>query len=161
MKELIDGIIKYILDNNSYYNGGFTADRTEVKKIFPNDTLGNYFYIKIPDSINVRNSNHYAVNDCSTAAGVEMQSKLVAVIRGGNAYIATENIVATLQALQLRVTGLALNKEVVIDAEISDSEERKHAKARADGFTIISVNFVINYIFKPKDLKCLTSPCTC
>jgi len=161
MKELIDGIIGFILDNNKYYTGGYSANGANIREVFPDDTRGNYFYIRIPNTIDVSNAAAFKVSDCATAAGIEMKAKLVAVIRGGDPYVMVENMISTFQNLQLRVTSIVIDSEVVIDAEVSGDEERKIAKARSVDFTIISLNFVMNYIFKPKDLSCLVSPCTC
>ena len=161
MKKIIDEIVKFILDNNPYFGSGSFVFSSGVREVFPDDTRGNYFYVRLPDEIRISNDKAYSVAGCSVPAGIEARATLVACVKNADIFILAENLVNTMQAIGLRPSGLILDPEAVIHKEIKEAEDRKRALANVGDYSIISINFEFRYPVNPRELTCLPSPCSC
>jgi hypothetical protein len=171
LKEIKDRVLQY----QPYFSAGYedvVQDQTlgivtnGDEAIFPNDTLGDYFYLRIPDVNQFRINNQYMIASC-TGNGYETSSNifLVACVRNADPDILVSNIVnilRTYNGLILRdwvhQSGVVVRREL---AKMKDAESINAALARLDqNYTIVSVGFTLTYgmstYTKP---DCLPDPC--
>lgn len=151
----------FILSKNTYFKHGYvdvvkdvaTGILRDGARIFPNDTLGNYFYI--------RNTKEY---DVSYNNDIKLRSELVlvAVMSEGDCDILATNLIQTLNDLSCHMGGIVVLGKIITDAatvisnEIDDKKTAEAAMNRM-GNTIISINFEYNYTFTK---QCIKNPCT-
>lgn len=142
---------------------GIIADGNEI--VFPNDTLGDYFYLRIPDTNTFRQNNSYRISD--KLMGYESVSNiyLVAVVANADPDILISNIVNLIrdqEGVILRdwvgQSGVILRREL---SKLDGNENIQAALQRLDSTqTIVSVGFSItvpvNPYVKP---DCLPNPC--
>jgi hypothetical protein len=171
---MLKGTLKNIADTIQEYNPYFdryfynaTADEFGVSdgenRIFPADTYGDYFYLRLPDNVGLGNSNTAKINDCTVAVSVSTRIVLVACVRKADEDKLIINLVSTLATLPVRMTGAIYNKEQVVMQELSKVPEKNVDKAlstlKAD-YTIVCIKFDYVYDFAPYRLNCLPNPCT-
>lgn len=161
MKDYLEQIIKFILEHNPYYNGGYMARPSELREVFPDDTKGDHFIMILEDDMRISSRVSARVDMCASPSVVESNTRIVAMIRGADRFAMVENLVNTLQALGVRIASMTIDEEAIIDKLIKGKEERDAAKARVGDYSIVSVNFTTSYIIHPKQLSCITSPCSC
>lgn len=161
MKEYLEQIIKFILEHNPYYNGGYMVRPSELREAFPDDTKGDHFLMMLEDDMRISSRVSAKVDMCASPAVMESNTRIVAMIRGADHFLMAENLINTLQALGVRITSMTIDEEGIIDKLIKDKDDRNAAKARVGDYSMVSVNFTSNYIITPKQLSCITSPCSC
>ena len=161
MKEYLDSIVAFIAEHNRYYSGGQWVLPEDVKNVFPDDTRGDHFIVLLGADMRISNRIAARVDACLTPAVMEGSADVIGMIRGADRFAMLENIIYTLQALGVKINSSTIGEEAVIDKVIKGREERDAAKARVGDYSMVSVNFTTNYIITPKQLSCITSPCSC
>lgn len=161
MKEYLEQIIKFILEHNPYYSGGYMARPSRLREVFPDDTKGDHFIMILEDDMRISSRSSARADMCASPAIVESNTRIVAMIRGADHFAMAENLINTLQALGVKIGSMTIDEEAIIDKLIKGKEEQNAAKARVGDYSIVSVNFTTSYIVHPKQLSCITSPCSC
>ncbi len=171
----LDSIAEFIMQHNTYFavgysnvwldeTTGFVAD--DKTPVFPSDN-GNYFYLRLPKSIDFLYSTNYNYSDCSGGIGSRSQVILVAVIKEKNPDVLLENLVATLRnykQAELRLRSALYQAMYVIEQELAfiSESEREQAMKRIDyGSSYVSITFDITETILSDKLSCIEPPCSC
>lgn len=160
----------YILAQNTYFDNGYDdvfqdyrgVIRDTDKAIFPEDTLGNYFYLRQPDSFTFNNNEAYKISACQAPMGMRGEVTLVAVVINGDTDKLFGNLLYTLLKFgNVLVTKGILQAERVVLQELSKMDKDKISVALArmpKGAAIVSITFNIEEgIYN----KCIVDPCKC
>ena len=166
----ITEIKDYILAQNTYFTNGYDdvfqdyrgVIRDTDKAIFPEDTLGNYFYLRQPDNFTFNNSEIYRISQCQAPLGIKGEIVLVAVVLNGDTDKVFNNLIYTLIKFgSVLITKGVLQPERVVLQELTkmDKEKIKPALARIpNGAAIVSITFNIEEgVYN----KCIVDPCKC
>jgi hypothetical protein len=163
----------FILQYNPYYTTGFAnvlqydngLVATTGQAVFPADNLGNYFYLRMPNQVQVDNSPAYTIADNGLGIGLQYNVVLVACMLDGNAECMITNLLTTLMRYHnepLRITTVLPNAEDVIFQELSKVNEAtaiNAVKNLPEKLTICSIHFTFTIPFVPQQLGCLSTPC--
>lgn len=144
---------------------GFVAD--DKTPVFPCDNLNDYFYLRLPNSVDFVYSTDYNYSQCKGGIASRTQVVLVAVVKENDPDTLLENLIATLRTYSeanLRLRSAIYQKAYVIDQElrfISESEREQALKRIPFNSAFVSISFeVIETIVSPK-LNCIEPPCSC
>lgn len=165
----------FIIENNSYFNKGFynafQDNQTGKiysgdKVIFPDDTLGNYFYLRLPKNYSFSENTYFATDECHRAIGLNAQVVLVACMCNADTDILLFNLVNTIGSFNevIKIVSATGDSTNVIATELAkiSKENIDAALQRLDkDYTIVSVNFTYTKGFDFVDLNCLTNPTIC
>lgn len=176
--ETLIALKNHILQYNTYFSSGFEdvsitengmvyAHLDNSKIIFPDDTLGNYFYLRTADRTTTNYSSGYKANDCQNNFNITPSIILVACMRGTDKYQLLDNITSTLiyYSADLRVSEILGESEAVIVRELSKVKKEVRDKALANkdkNYSIISISFTVTVPYNPIDITkedCLPNPC--
>jgi hypothetical protein len=134
--------------------------------LFPNDSLGDYFYLRVPDSGRFIVNNTLKISDCSgDGYQITMPVYLVACVRNADPDKLISNIINVIRTIEgVRLADFIVNSESVVVREMSKVKDRNSLmtslKNLCDSYTIVSVGFAINSTLdtytKP---DCLPNPC--
>lgn len=178
---ITDKLRDFILDHNRYYTTGYADAYLDPIKgeifarlpsgdlisLMPNDTLGDYFYIRINESMSfVRGP---VISDCGNNGYLaKLSCTLVSVIKSADAADTLFNLASTLQQAEtgtIELTGCNWRTQGVIFNECKafgdKNEAAIEALTRVTDECIVSVSF--NYItpFPLISLDCIEKPCKC
>lgn len=171
LKDSIISLKDFILDNNSYFSSGYGPvffNDKGILEVFPNDKLGDYFYIRHAAKATVDSTAAMKISDCATPMGVRSECFLIACVREADNDRLINNLVHTIQGSGRNavVTGLTYEREAVVLQEMPKhpKEDREKALQNLSNWTIVSVQFNLTVRVKPvKNLaECIENPCkTC
>lgn len=168
----------YILAQNTYISKGFAVafkdtvskqvlchSGTDFVQVMPNDTLGNYFYIRYVKGIEFTADYNSRIADnqkLNLSYLDKMPVVLVFVVKDADPYALLDNIRVTCAGFsnfKVIPTGAVTIPEIVIQDEMSgaDKGDIQAALQRAGGYTIISVSATITKQYYPT--KCISDPC--
>lgn len=181
------GIAKFIADQNKYYTNyffdaikdpitgivrGLANDESgEYINLMPNDSLGNFFYIRVDP--NIRLIPDIVMTDCLPAIPRGfLGCTLVMCFNEGNPDTMVDNMVSSLiKAGGGNISmqgGILWDSVSVISNELSGlptgenkEETIKRALARIDTFTFVSVSFSYLVTISLLDSDCYNNPCVC
>lgn len=171
----------YVLSQNTYLGKGFAVafkdeqtkkvycrDGTELTPVMPNDTLGDYFYIRYERGVKFSTDLNGRIADCAElglAFNDEMQVVLVVCVRDADEFTLLNNIRLTCSkfpTFKAVPVGATLIRELVVANEMAGAEKDDLLAAlqRLGNWTVISVNINLNSQYLPTN--CITNPCkTC
>lgn len=171
-KSTLHNIKEHVLQHNTYLTHGYSNvymsdqgvhDGEQV--VFPNDTLGDYFYMRLPSGANVTNNRAASISDCVSGLQARMNAILVAVVRNADADILLLNLASTLsQYGDISVTNVMWQAEEVIIQELRaiGVETMTAALARHDkNTTIVCIKFDYTAVVQQNGINCLPNPCEC
>lgn len=144
---------------------GFVAD--DKSAVFPADNLGDYFYLRLPKSIDFVYSTNYSYSQCLGGIASRSQVVLVAVIKENNPDALLSNLVATLRNYKeadLRLRSALYQPMYVIEQElrfISESEREQAYKRIPFGSAFVSITFDVTETILSDKLNCIEPPCSC
>lgn len=163
-KAALSDIRDKILTANTYFAQGFSDVYSDNTKgivnaeaiVFPSDTLGNYFYLRLPKSITFNNG----LGDLTPT----MSIILVAIVRDADADKLLTNLLQTLlnQCQSVGITAANVIREDVLRTELQgilDAKGIEAALARLNNFTLVSVSFTYATEIMKKPLTCIVNPC--
>lgn len=178
IKTKITELKDFILEHNTYFDNAF--DNTfqnssnglvldNQNTVFPNDQLGNYFYLRLPDEMRfVYNAAKYKIEDCGFSFGISGRLYLIAYVHNGNTDVLFENMVNTLQQFtnaDLTFINGSFEKEAIVMQELKKISQKSIQAALQnmnEKDALVSIIFEIATNFKQKKLSCLPNPCgTC
>lgn len=158
-----------ILQYNTYFNAGFDdAYQSEngvyqgEKILFPNDTLGDYFYIRPDNPVGI--SNDSAISSCYTAFALDASATLVAVVKSANSTMLVNNLMTSLAYTGATVESATFQHEEIIRQELGAMSQEDLTAALANyhrSTTIVSIAFTYNLPLPLTKINCLPNPCEC
>lgn len=172
LQDKLNSIRDSILRYNTYFKNGYSSvyvdDKSvrETKKqiaVFPNDTLGDYFYIRLADAAAFKFTPR-VLADCINGYDLTANLVLVAVVNNADSGDLIHNLVSTFSQIGgTNVTSAIWIKEDVVKEEMKSMDKKEInaalSKLKAD-HTIVSVKFGYNGTIGIIDLNCIQNPCT-
>lgn len=171
----LTAIKDYILQYNTYFGKGFDdvwMDETTGivagdKPIFPNDTLGDYFYLRLPNQSRFDYNRVNVVSDCANTPSIVSELTLVACVRKASYDRLVTNLLNTLSSYNadVRFTSVIYRSEDVVLKELArmKKENIEAALKRLGNHTIVSISFALSVSFTLKKVTagCILNPCVC
>lgn len=171
----ITALKDYILTWNTYFTNGYddvymdenTGIVANDKPVFPNDKIGDYFYIRLPQQTRFDYTAASTINDCSNTPMLDAELTLIACMRNASADILMTNLVNTISSYNdaVRFISARYNSEDVVLQELSRMKKEKvdAALSRLGNHTIISVTFrmLVNFKLRKVSADCILNPCVC
>lgn len=168
----IQDIKERIMEKNTYFNNGYAIafnrgdgvyynDSNGYINLLPNDTLGNYFYIRGNDII-----THNTATEIANCLGYEyndtLEITLVAVVKDADSGVLIENLRNTLSSIRdIKVTLSRTQyiREQVMINELRgvEREEVNKALQRLKNENIISITSIIQDTYPVSN--CIIDPC--
>jgi hypothetical protein len=141
---------------------GYIHNGNEV--VFPNDTYGNYFYLRIPSKLSVVYDANFN-NGNWNSLGISSLVTLVAMVKDADPQKLALNIMSTIGRacnFQKKFTTILIHNEDVISTELANCTEDVILKAIqcvSDDITLISITFTLTIAQDLLQLNCLLNPC--
>lgn len=171
LQDKLDELKEFILQHNGYFNNAYSGvyvdQQTGViykgqEAVFPNDTLGDYFYLRQANSTQLQYTQ-LSTGTQGLTLGVPVV--LVACLKSGSADILLQNLINTLRAFQpenIRFTSFLFNGSDVILQELAGLTEKANIEAALQRLqsVIISVSFTYSLNMQFQKLNCIQDPCT-
>lgn len=172
-QDKLDDMAAFIMEHNTYFDEayshvwmdekrGFIADD---KIVFPNDTLGSYFYLRLVKDVQFEYNNIYRFSQCVDGIGAKTPVILVAVVKGGDSTKVLRNMVNTLRNYKdVRIRSGIYQSEYVILQELSRVSEETQLVALQrlpKGSAIVSLTLDITQRVDDYKLNCIVDPCKC
>ncbi len=176
LKAKLEMLKEFILTNNTYFTSGYANavqdDETgivhERVPLFPNDALGNYFYLRVQRGVQFSYEGMYKMSDAVGSVGINAQIVLVACVRNADADKLAENLVMTMSRYYpeyIKLQQVLYQSEQVVGQELAllSRENIQAALQRIDSdYTMVSLLFSYAAPIIVQPLKCITNPCkTC
>lgn len=173
IKASIQALEKFILANNKYfttsfsdvsqspYNGFIMSGEDPV---FPNDTLGNYFYLRVPNYLQFDDSMQFLHAEGDVRVGLKMPMVLVACVREADDVALLENLITTLRQYMpdyIKFVNCTFQKEIVITQELAriPKEDIQEAIKKVDmDYAIVSITFLFTFPYLFQELNCIQTP---
>lgn len=170
----------FILSKNTYFDSGYAVafkdaeskriivrNGTDFIPVMPNDTLGNYFYIRYNGSLAFNEAFGERMADCGpsrTTYNDRQPINIVAIVKDADEYTLLNNLRNTCAVFTVFTptpTGAILVPEQVIQDEMSGAAQADIAAAlqRIGSRTIVSLTVNIQDNYTPN--KCINDPCKC
>ena len=172
IQQQLDAISNFIKLHNPYFDKGFSFVEQSDKNgyvhngsevIFPNDTFGDYFYIRVPSRLGF--AYDLANGDGRNTFGVSTPLVIVAVMKDADPYKLALNLISTIGKMcdiGKQFTAILIHSEDVLLQELAkaaDAEQDKALRNIQQGYTYVSVNFTMTYTQPYIALNCITKPC--
>lgn len=172
LKHLRDFVIRYNPLFQRGYETAYQDEQTGIihsdrMEIFPNDTLGNYFYFRLPKNYGFVEGSFFANDDCARGLGMATPIIMVACVRNADADKLLFNLINTISLFDtasVKINSAIGNSIAVIQQELSKikKENLDAAKQRLDmDYTIVSITFTYTKSFEFTELHCLQNPLVC
>lgn len=175
IRESLEQIRDSILAANTYFAKGFTDvvmdEATGIVHnnipVFPADTFGDYFYLRLPDSFSGISGDAMKIQDCTGSVGISVNPFLIAVVRGADNLKLIDNLIYTLKSFgdDVRVQSIVINSEAVINQELAKMKKQNREKALqnfdSSESVAVSVRFSYTVFYGDKSGVCIENPCKC
>lgn len=125
-----------------------------MKYIGVDDTKGDYFYIRIPDSI--KTSHIKAKADCNVAIEESVSCSLVAIVKDANVFNLKDSIVnVLLKTRVIAVTKQYIDPVAILKEELKGLKESviKSSCAKIGNKTIVRIDFDIKRTFETNNCE--------
>ena len=155
IQDKLTALKDYILQYNTYFGKGFddvwmdenTGIVENGKPIFPNDTLGDYFYLRLSNQSRFDYNRAAAISDCANTPNVVSEITLVACVRKANYNTLMTNLLNTVSSYNadVRFTSAIYRSEDVVLKELArmKKENIEAALQRVGNHTIVSISFAL------------------
>lgn len=157
----------YILETNLYFDRGFSDVYLDEKRgivhnnnvVFPMDTLGNYFYLRLPSVVRFTTRPQDKISDCLYGFSINAPVILVAVVKDADADKLMTNLLSTLASQSVSIQSAIFESASVVLQELArtKTEIQDAALARIGKHTIVSISFTLDSQFIPSN--CIVNPC--
>jgi len=137
--------------------------KNDQELIFPADDLGNYFYLRLPNSLGADYGKQYQISDVAQGIGIRYDVVLVAVVNDADNSLLLENMLTTLMRYnkeELKITKAIFQTDVIILQELKKDLAPSALQRFSEGDTgICCVNFSFTIPFVAQQLTCIQNPC--
>lgn len=169
----------FILEKNTYLGEGYANAFKEAESnkvfarsssgdliaVFPNDTLGNYFYIRHDNGLSFSANLAARATDCGPGRlgfNDTATLQIVAIVKNADAYSVIDNLRNTAMmytGMDVIPTAAIWNREQVLLEEMSGAEgsEKQAALKRLKDETIVRVTCICGKTYTPS--TCIKDPC--
>lgn len=164
---------QYILLYNKYFSDSYVDVSMQALTgyimsgqlpVFPNDTLGNYFYIRTPNYTKFSYDKTNIQQEGINPIGIEIPCVLIACVRSADPNILLENLITTISAYlpdNIKLINCTTQQDIVIAQEMAKMpvSEQTATMAKVDlDYAMVSISFVITSPYRIKHLNCIKSP---
>lgn len=174
--EQLKALGEYIKDHNPYFANGFTyawqdtetgqiwAESGGKRPVFPEDRLGNMFYLRIT-SIDFQDAEYFPMLNCqSTGTDAVLSIVMVCVVKDADPVLLLSRITNTLAlfgAGDIKLLKADVIRESVTLTELNKADEaaRRAALQRLKNQAVISINFTFRIPVDFQALDCLPPIC--
>lgn len=172
-QQRLSSLRDYILQQNPYLNDGYlnaimTDDGVlvpangELFNVFPNDTLGDYFYIRDTKSVNFVPDPNGAFDDCTRSFRRNGQHIIMVSVRDADPDLLSENVLTSLSGFspdEIVLNSIISENTQVVMQELGESQKQEIEKSLANlsNQTLVAITFTLSVPFVP--VKCITNPC--
>jgi hypothetical protein len=180
-KRRLEQLRDYLLASNTYLTGGFATawwdsssgkllafnGNGELITVFPQDTEGDYFYMRTPNIVKVVEDEAQNMAQCSVGYKATGDVTLVCMMRDGEPDSLVTNLLSTLQRFDttyLRIKGAVYQNEYVLAQEFAKDENLLKAALQRvkKNYIFVSVTFTLDVPVQFIKQDCITKPCkTC
>lgn len=175
-QDRLDDITNFIMEHNQYFGYGFSSVHLDEKTgyvaddktvVFPNDTLGDYFYLRLPKNVSFAYGQEYNMGSCADGIASRTEVILVAIVKNASPDVLLSNMVDTMrQYREARITlkSAIYQKEYALLQELKNIKEENQLAALQRmpvGSAFVSFTFEIIETILPTKLNCLPNPCVC
>jgi hypothetical protein len=177
-KASLKSVRDHLFATNPYLRAGYSAawmddyankllalgDNGEVVTVFPQDNVGDFFYLRIPNQVKYEEDSAQNMRECSVGYRTKADIVLVCMMRDADADMLVTNLVSSLQSYDsayLRVKSAVYQNEYVIAQEFGKNKNLAEAAlARVKkNTTFVSITFALEAPFKYINVNCITKPC--
>lgn len=173
IRESLEQIRDAILLANTYFTKGFADvsmdEATGIVHnnipVFPADTFGDYFYLRLPDTFTGIAGDSVKIQDCTAAIGLLVNPFLIAVVKGADSLKLIDNLIYTIKAFgdDVRVQNVIVNADAVINQELAKMKKENRLKALqnfdSNTTAAISIRFSYTLFYPDKSGLCIENPC--
>lgn len=174
-QDSLNNIATHIMEYNPYFDEGHPYVWLDPLKgfvgddniVFPRDSKGSFFYLRVNNGVTFEYSNQYKFSDCVDGIAAREEVVLVAVVKNGSAEIVVRNMINTLrnyrtQKLTLR-RAIYQKEEVVLQelAQLNEQGREAALKRLPQNSATVSVTFEMLEIALDYKLNCILDPCKC
>lgn len=169
----------FILQHNPYFKNGYHNAWIDPKghvvvpilkdgeflPVMPNDTLGDYFYLRLPQQFSLGESIAFTINDCEKGIVASGQLTLIAYVHDADPDLLIDNLLNTILQYDNQLVGVnsfITQPELVVMQELAKMDKKELMKALQnipDNVSIVSLVFTLRTPFQYKKLSCITKPC--
>lgn len=181
-QQQLNKIKDHILRYNPYFSTGFSNtfideetgqvfsdNGNDYIPVFPEDRLGDYFYLRTPQKTTFADAPDFTLSDCQKGIAITGEIFLIAVVRDADADRLVNNLANTVQAFDnkyITIKSAIHQKIFVVEQEMAKVKEEKTLMAALarlkQNMTIVSLSFALRSPFQYQKLNCMTKPCkTC
>lgn len=166
---MFDGLLEHIHDLNEYFDKGYegvyqdenTGIVHEQQPVFPADNLGDYFYLRLPDSVTFEYGDAYNNEEGANKPAKLYNLVLVACVKNADPDKLINNMIVSLSKFKRDVTiqSAVIESEKVIQQELAFMSEDNRTRAlqnKPENLTIISVSFSF---VEETLIDCIVKPC--
>lgn len=171
LQDKINELKEHILQYNGYFSNAYSDVYVDQQTgivhnkdgaIFPNDTLGDYFYLRLANASQLQ---YTALSTATQGLSVSAPVVLVACLKSGSADTLLANLINTLRHFSpenIRFTSFLYNSSDVVLQELSRITEKADIEAALQRIqnVIVSVSFTYSYNMSFQKLNCIQDPCT-
>lgn len=173
IKETIEAVRDHILNVNTYFMkgiGGVTINEAGYVVgnaiIFPNDTFGDYFYLRQATKSTFDTNTYDRVSDCSNAESLRTDIFIVACVKDADPDKLIDNLIWTMQKFaDSKAISIITDTDAVIAQELAKASKvnKAAAQARVGDYTIVCLQVNVGTRVLPvTSLKnCIQNPCSC
>jgi len=174
---MLDKVRDCILANNKYFCEGYsnvwrdeqtnqilTMKADQYKVVFPNDTLGDYFYLRNDGNIVFNPSAENLISDCiDSAYDTNITVNLVAIMDNADPEELLSNLLTTIQyceGFRTNLVSASTNPSTIITNELLNLADADiQAALQRNKRTIVSLTFNMIDAIVIKDPSCIENPC--
>ncbi len=172
IKETLEAVKDFILSANPYFQKGIAGvtinEAGKVVKneiVFPNDTFGDYFYVRQATKSTFETGSYDKITDCDNGQSLRTDIYIIACVKNADADKLISNLVLTMQKYpDVRPLAIIADSDGVIAQELSQASKvnKQAALARIGDYTIVSLQVnVATRVLPFKSLTCIENPCQC
>lgn len=170
MTNYLTDITNFILQYNTYFDRGYSNGYAAINGIhdgeqvvFPNDTLGDYFYLRPNQPMSITVSERDRVSDCSVPMALSASVIIVASVKNADPVLLVNNLANTLSRFGCPVNSVTIQPEEVVQQELGRMGQDDIAATLARlqrSNTLVSLTFTARQLLPVIKLDCLPNPCS-
>lgn len=170
MNNYLKDITTFILQYNTYFDRGFSNAYAATNGIhdgeqvvFPNDTLGDYFYLRPNQPMSITVSERDRISDCAVPMALNASVIIVASVKNADPVMLVNNLANTISRFGFPISTVTIQPEEVVQQELGRMGQYDIASTMARlqrSNTLVSLTFTARRALPVIKLDCLPNPCS-